>query len=67
MGYKMFGRGGACTFGHTKSTCTRSHPELGSQVASGRASTEVRDHSGIPGAECFFVLEIEFWNLSFGI
>ena len=54
MGYILCGRGERGTFGHTKSTCTRSHPELGSQVASGRASTEVRDHSGIPGAECFF-------------
>ena len=46
------------TFGHTTSTCTRSHLALGSQVASGRVSTEARDHSGTPGAECFFIC---FW------
>ena len=42
------------TFGHTRTTNTPSHLELGSQVSSGVLSTEARDDSGIARAECFF-------------
>ena len=42
------------TFGHTRTTNTPSHLELGSQVSSGAFSTEGRDDSGIARAECYF-------------
>ena len=61
MGKRDRGRGinmgvGAAvgTYDHTKLTCAPSHPELGSQVASGQASTDMRDQSGIPGVVCFY-------------
>ena len=44
------------TFGHTRTTNTPSHLELGSQVSSGALSTEARDDSGIARAECSFLL-----------
>ena len=43
------------TYDHTKLTCAPSHPELGSQVASGQASTVMRDRTGIPGVVCYFL------------
>ena len=55
------------TYGHTKQTCAPSHPELGSQVASGQVSTDMSDQPGIPGVVCFvlFCLVSLFLKLNF--